>query len=70
MRRYLRRDLGLPASRYKAVGYWIERAEEWHRRYDALDDETRRSLEAMWSADRPEEEIESDYDERLSALGL
>jgi NADPH-dependent ferric siderophore reductase len=70
VRRYLRRDLGLPASRYKAVGYWIERAEEWNQRYDALDEDTRRSLEAMWSEDRPEEDIESDYDERLAALGL
>ena len=70
VRRYLRRELGLPASRYKAVGYWIERAEEWNQRYDALDKDTRRSLEAMWSEDRPEEDIESDYDERLAALGL
>ena len=42
VRRYLRRELGLPASRYKAVGYWIERAEEWNQRYDALDEVTRR----------------------------
>ena len=70
VRRYLRRELGLSASRYKAVGYWIERAEEWNQRYDALDEDTRRSLEAMWSEDRPEEDIESDYDERLAALGL
>jgi hypothetical protein len=30
----------------------------------------RRSLEALWETDRPEEEIESEYDERLTALGL
>jgi hypothetical protein len=24
----------------------------------------------MWSEDRPEEDIESDYDDRLAALGL
>ena len=70
VRRYLRRELGLSASRYKAVGYWIERAEEWNQRYDALDGDTRRSLGAMWSEDRPKEDIESDYDERLAALGL
>jgi NADPH-dependent ferric siderophore reductase len=70
VRRYLRRELGLPATRYKAVGYWIERAEEWNERYDALDDATRRSLEALWSEDRPEEDIEGEYDERLTALGL
>ncbi len=70
VRRYLRRELGLPASRFKAVGYWTDRAEEWHQRYDALDDATRRSLEALWAEDRPEEDIEADYDERLTALGL
>jgi NADPH-dependent ferric siderophore reductase len=69
-RRHLRQGLGLPASRYKAVGYWIERGEEWSARYAALDEHTRWSLEALWEADRPEEEIESDYDERLTALGL
>jgi NADPH-dependent ferric siderophore reductase len=70
VRRHLRRELELPASRYKAVGYWIERGEEWSARYAALDEHTRRSLEALWETDRPEEEIESEYDERLTALGL
>jgi NADPH-dependent ferric siderophore reductase len=70
VRRYLRRELGLPASSYKSVGYWIEDGEAWTARYDALDDATRRSLEAMWQSDRPEEEIEDEYDERLTALGL
>ncbi len=70
VRRYLRRELGLPASAYKAVGYWIEHAEEWQTRYDALDDSTRSTLEALWQQDRAEEEIEEEYDERLAALGL
>ena len=70
VRRYRRRELGLPASCYQAVGYWIERAEEWNQRYDALDDATRHALEAMWSEDRPEEDIEGEYDDRLTALGL
>lgn len=70
VRRYLRHELGLPASAYKAVGYWIERAEEWQTRYDALDDHTRSRLEALWQQDRAEEEIEDEYDQRLTALGL
>ncbi len=70
VRRYLRRELGLSPSRYKAVGYWTERAEEWHQRYDALDDTTRQSLEALWAEDRPEDDIEAEYDDRLTALGL
>ncbi len=70
VRTYLCRELGLPATRYKAVGYWVERAEEWNERYDALDPATRESLEALWAEDRPEEDIEFEYDERLTALGL
>ena len=32
----LRRELGLAPSAYKAVGYWIEKAETWRERYAAL----------------------------------
>ncbi len=70
VRKYLRKELGLPASSYKAVGYWVEDAEAWQARYDALDESTREALEALWDSDRPEEEIEDDYDERLAQLGL
>lgn len=70
VRKYLRRELGLPATRYKAVGYWIENGEAWRAGYDGLDAETRGSLEALWATDRPEDEIEAEYDERLTALGL
>jgi NADPH-dependent ferric siderophore reductase len=70
VRKYLRKELGLPASSYKTVGYWIEDAELWNARYYALDDSVRKSLEAIWDSDRPEEEIEDEYEERLTALGL
>lgn len=70
VRKHLRRTLGLPASAYKAVGYWTENAEQWLAQYGALDDDTRASLEALWESDRDEDEIEAEYDERLAALGL
>lgn len=70
VRAHLRRELGLPATAYKAVGYWIEEGEAWTARYRALDDATRRSLESLWRSGRTEEEIEDEYDERLTSLGL
>ena len=70
VRRYLRKELGLPATAYKAVGYWIEGAEDWNAKYDALDESTRTSLESLWQSGGSEEEIEDEYDERLTALGL
>ena len=70
IRSHLRRTLGLPASAYKAIGYWTDNAEQWRANYDALDEATRKSLEVMWESGRDEDEIEAEYDERLAALGL
>ena len=71
VRRYVRHELGLPASAYKVVAYWTERAEEWNARFAALNDNTKSELFEMWNAeDRDPEEIEDDYLERLGALGL
>jgi len=38
--------------------------------YHALDDETRTALSGLWDSDRSDDEIEEEYDERLTALGL
>lgn len=71
VRRYLRRELGLPASAYKTVGYWTDGAERWRERYEALDPAVRSSLEALWTTtDAEPEDIEIQYDERLARLGL
>lgn len=70
VRRHLRRELELPASAYKSIGYWVEDAERWRERYDALDDDTRRQLESLWDSDRDVEEIEDEYEDRLVELGL
>ena len=70
VRKYLRRELDLPATAYKTVGYWIEDGETWTARYAGLDDMTRQSLELLWQSDRPEDEIEEEYDDRLTSLGL
>ncbi|RYB95918.1 siderophore-interacting protein [Nocardioides oleivorans] len=70
VRKHLRHALGLPASAYKSVGYWIEDAEKWREDYDALDADTKAALDALWESDRDEEDIEDEYDARLTALGL
>lgn len=70
VRRYLRKELGLPATAFKAVGYWQEHAEAWRTRYDALDEATRTALNELWATDTEPVEIELEYDERLTQLGL
>jgi NADPH-dependent ferric siderophore reductase len=70
VRKYLRRELRLPSGAYKTVGYWTDGAERWRDRYDALDPETRASLEALWESGADLGDIEIQYDDRLARLGL
>ncbi|MEU6250283.1 siderophore-interacting protein [Glycomyces sp. NPDC047010] len=69
-RKHLRRELGLPATAYKALGYWTVDAERWRERYAALDDATREELQAMWATDEDPEAVADAYEDRLTALGL
>ncbi|SDL74198.1 NADPH-dependent ferric siderophore reductase, contains FAD-binding and SIP domains [Glycomyces sambucus] len=70
-RKHLRRELGLPASAYKALGYWTVDAERWRERFAALDEATKAELEAMWAEeDKDPEAIADAYEDRLTALGL
>jgi len=70
VRRYLRRELGLPSTAYKTVGYWTDGAERWRAEFEALDAEIKASLEAIWELDADLGDIEIQYDERLARLGL
>lgn len=70
VRRHLRHERGLPASAYRAVGYWIDHGEDWQARWDRLTDEVKDELDALWESGRDEEEIEDDVDARLEQLGL
>ncbi len=70
VRRHLRHELGLPATSYKTIGYWIDRAEEWNQRFADLDEQTKLAFETMWDSDRDPEEIEDEYHLRLATLGL
>ncbi len=71
MRRYLRRDLGLPADRFKVVGYWIPNSDTWSERYEALPDSVRAELEALWDGPGGDTvDVTIRYEARLSEFGL
>ena len=71
VRRYLRHELGLPSSEYKAVGYWIDGGRALAARSTTPSTTTTRALARGALGDRPDEaEIEDEYDERLTELGL
>ncbi|MCS0635575.1 siderophore-interacting protein [Streptomyces sp. LP05-1] len=71
VRRYLRKDLGLPPERFKVVGYWVPESGTWTERYEALPAAVRSELDALWDdpADEPED-LAIRYETRLSELGL
>lgn len=69
-RRYVRRELRLPPSAYKVVGYWTDNGEEYNRRLSELDEKTQAWLLEPWETDADEEEQEDEYIARLESLGL
>ncbi|WP_405393035.1 siderophore-interacting protein [Streptomyces sp. NBC_01520] len=71
VRRYLRKELKLPADRFKVVGYWMPDGDSWTERYEALPAAVRAELDSMWDnpADEPED-LTIRYEDRLSTLGL
>ncbi|MDQ1135907.1 NADPH-dependent ferric siderophore reductase [Microbacterium sp. SORGH_AS 1204] len=71
VRRYLRKDLSLPASRFKVVGYWTPIA-AWSEKYAALPDSVHKELDEIWAtrADAEPEDVQLQYEEHLGRLGL
>ncbi|MGO3834314.1 MAG: siderophore-interacting protein [Microbacteriaceae bacterium] len=49
VRKYLRRELGLEAARYKVIGYWTPVA-DWDEKYAALPEAVKRELAQIWEA--------------------
>lgn len=71
VRKYLRKELGLPATRFKVVGYWTPVA-AWEEKFAALPDSVQKELDAIWSEseDDEPEDVQVRFEERLDQLGL
>lgn len=71
VRKYLRKELGLPAAQFKVVGYWSP-IENWDSKYAALPPEVQRELDAIWSDARDDEPEDTQlrFESRLNQLGL
>lgn len=70
VRKYLRHERKLPATAYKAVGYWNFAADEYRARLAALEPATRMWLESALDGEGDEETQTDEYVARLESLGL
>lgn len=71
VRKYLRRELGLPVARFKVIGYWTP-IEDWDAKFAALPDAVQQELDAIWTAipDAEPEDAQVRFESRLEQLGL
>lgn len=67
IRKRLRFELGMAADRYRTVGYWTERAEQWQAHLASLDETVRARLSAIWTQDDGRDD-ESRMDEWIGVL--
>ncbi|GAA2102258.1 siderophore-interacting protein [Brevibacterium salitolerans] len=70
VRKHLRHERKLPGEAYKCVGYWIERAEEWRARWEALAPEFRAHIEELYESDRPVEDVIDEVNALYESVGL
>lgn len=71
VRKYLRKELELPPTHFKVVGYWTP-IEGWDSKFAALPEHVQKELDAIWvdaEGDEPED-VQLRFEARLDQLGL
>lgn len=70
IRKFIRKDLALPANRYELVGYWIANSEEWEAKWEALDPAIKAQIDTAWDSGRDRETVMDEYVDTLEKHGL
>jgi len=70
VRKYLRHELGWPASRYSVTGYWTDKLAEWEHRWESLDPAIRKQIDDLWASDRDGEEVADEVEATMEKFGL
>ena len=70
IRKYLRHELGWPATRYSVTGYWTDRLAEWEQRWRTLDPVVKKQIDALWRSGRDGEEIADEVEATMEKFGL
>lgn len=70
IRKYLRHELGWPATRYSITGYWTDRLSEWEQRWAALDATVKKQIDDLWRSGRDGEEVADEVEATMEKFGL
>lgn len=70
IRKYLRHELGWPATRYSVTGYWTDRLAEWERRWEALDPAVKKQIDDLWRSGRDGQEVADEVEATMEQFGL
>ena len=70
IRKYLRHELGWPATRYSVTGYWTDRLSEWEQRWKALDPAVKKQIDDLWRSGRDGEEVADEVEATMEKFGL
>jgi len=70
IRKYLRHELGWPATRYSVTGYWTDKLAEWEQRWQALDPAVKNQIDALWRSGRDAEEVTDEVEATMEKHGL
>lgn len=68
-RTLLRKEIGLPISQQRIVGYWHANQEQVMEAWEALSDETKAEYLAIWREDRTDEENWLELEPFLQSVG-
>ncbi len=70
IRKYLRHELGWPATRYSVTGYWTDKLSEWEQRWAALDPEVKKQIDDLWRSGRDGQEVADEVEATMERFGL
>jgi hypothetical protein len=65
----LRKEVGLPISQQRIVGYWHANLEQVMEKWNALSEEVKAEYLAIWREDRTDEENWTELEPFLQSVG-
>ncbi|OZE86322.1 siderophore-interacting protein [Rhodococcus sp. 15-649-1-2] len=70
VRKYFRKELGYPVTRFEIIGYWRANSEQWLEKYKKYQEEALAVYNGALAAGRSQAEASEEFDAMLERVGL